>query len=374
MANRARSMIRGLGILGNSVCGLDFSNWRKVYNTVIIPTLTYGAQVWYTGIRQKGLVKILQTAQNEGIRKLTGAFRTSPVDPLHNLAGIPPISYVLPKLIHAYINRLWSLPPNAKILTIQNSDQCRYWPDHILPTTNLSCILTHVRTSTYRLPDPYTVGSWTHQHLTYTRTPSKHTIELHKDDAAHPSPSDIHLFITYTKQNNIHIGTYTIKRASNTILSGTSTGPDQKQALCGAIKIAVSSAITRYHPLHITLWLRPATLPDALLTLNPRRKFHLAHDICSSISTYLDADPHTSFTLRTFNRTWPGTPSKAEIRDLVEKTDTQNSLEDTSPKDAMWAHLLVDYTPSDHPSHIACAPPNPSALPPAITVALETHN
>jgi len=63
-----------------------------------------------------------------------------------------------------------------------------------------------------------------------------------------------------------------------------------------------------------------------------------------------------------------------EIRDLVEKMDAQNSPEDTFPKDAMWAHLLVDYTPSNHPSHIAYAPPNPLALPPAITAVLKTQN
>jgi len=56
MANRARLTIRGVSLLGNSIRGLDFLNWRKVYNALIIPTLTYRAQVWYTSKRQKGLV------------------------------------------------------------------------------------------------------------------------------------------------------------------------------------------------------------------------------------------------------------------------------------------------------------------------------
>jgi Reverse transcriptase (RNA-dependent DNA polymerase) len=54
MVNRARSNICGVNLLGNSVYGLDFLNWRKVYNVLIIPGLTYSAQVWYTGTRQKG--------------------------------------------------------------------------------------------------------------------------------------------------------------------------------------------------------------------------------------------------------------------------------------------------------------------------------
>jgi hypothetical protein len=56
MANRACSNIRGINILGNSVCGLNFLNWRKVYNALIIPELTYGAQLWYTRVKQKGLI------------------------------------------------------------------------------------------------------------------------------------------------------------------------------------------------------------------------------------------------------------------------------------------------------------------------------
>jgi hypothetical protein len=57
MAHRARSTIRGIGLLGNSIYGLDLLNWRKVYNALIIPTLTYGVPVWYTGTNQKSLIQ-----------------------------------------------------------------------------------------------------------------------------------------------------------------------------------------------------------------------------------------------------------------------------------------------------------------------------
>jgi hypothetical protein len=43
MANRTCSNIRGINILGNSIRGLDFLNWQKVYNALIILGLTYGA-------------------------------------------------------------------------------------------------------------------------------------------------------------------------------------------------------------------------------------------------------------------------------------------------------------------------------------------
>ena len=56
MAMRARSTIRGLSILGNSIRGLDLVHWKQVYLMYVIPILTYGAPVWFTGHRQKGLI------------------------------------------------------------------------------------------------------------------------------------------------------------------------------------------------------------------------------------------------------------------------------------------------------------------------------
>jgi hypothetical protein len=105
MAMRARSTIRGLSILGNSIRGLDLIHWKQVYLMYVIPILTYGAPVWFTGHRQKGLIKTLQIAQNEGIRKITGVFRTTPTSMVENMIGIAPIKYLLPRIIHSFRNR-----------------------------------------------------------------------------------------------------------------------------------------------------------------------------------------------------------------------------------------------------------------------------
>jgi len=40
MAMRARSTIRSLQVLGNSIRGLDFAHWRKVFHAIILPVLT----------------------------------------------------------------------------------------------------------------------------------------------------------------------------------------------------------------------------------------------------------------------------------------------------------------------------------------------
>ena len=147
MAMRARSTIRGLSILGNSIRGLDLVHWKQVYLMYVIPILTYGAPVWYTGISQKGLINMLQVAQNEGIRKITGVFRTTPTAITENMIGIAPIKYLLPRIIHSFRNRLIATNPNHILHSILTDDQCRYWRSD--PTTNLTSLLQGLDHSTY---------------------------------------------------------------------------------------------------------------------------------------------------------------------------------------------------------------------------------
>jgi len=72
MANRARSTSRALTILGNSVRGLDYANWHKIFHALILPVLTYGFPLFSTSPRIKGLIKTLQVAQNVIVWKMSG--------------------------------------------------------------------------------------------------------------------------------------------------------------------------------------------------------------------------------------------------------------------------------------------------------------
>src|SRR5579863_1392692 len=113
MANRACSTIVALSVIGNSVHGLHFSAWRKVFLAVVIPTLTYASQVWFTDVRQKSLIHILQVAQNLGCRKIGGFFRTTPTDLMHTLVNIPPIHFRLQHLLRS-TGTCWArLPPSS---------------------------------------------------------------------------------------------------------------------------------------------------------------------------------------------------------------------------------------------------------------------
>jgi hypothetical protein len=89
-----------------------------MYNALIIPFITYNAQVWYIRKGQKSLTNILQVTQNDGIWKITRVFHTTPMDSLYNMIGVPPIPFLLDKLLHAYRNYLQVINPACWVLTI----------------------------------------------------------------------------------------------------------------------------------------------------------------------------------------------------------------------------------------------------------------
>jgi hypothetical protein len=115
MAMRGRSTVTGLCILANTVRGMNVANARLLYLSVVRPVLTYGCQVWYTGLRQQGLVDILDKAQAEALRWVLGLFRTSPKDTTEHLASIPPMKFYLDKLRHNTATRFSRLPDSHPV-------------------------------------------------------------------------------------------------------------------------------------------------------------------------------------------------------------------------------------------------------------------
>lgn len=118
MANRARSTITGLRLVANTVRGLCQASARILYKTVVIPVLTFGAAVWYTGVRQGSLIKPLVTAQNEGLRWLLGAFRTSSIAELHHIGSILPIPQLLDRISRKAATRLQTLPRTLQVRAV----------------------------------------------------------------------------------------------------------------------------------------------------------------------------------------------------------------------------------------------------------------
>ena len=210
MANRGKSTIRGINILGNSVRGIDILSWRRVYNALVVPVMTYGVQVWYTGRNQKGRVKKFELVQTEAQRKMLGVFKTTPVEPLNNLTGIPPIPYLFDKLLNAYTHRLRAMNPNALVRTVLETDRCRIWPEYITPHTNLHSLSLNVGTPTYRPLSLRPGGRWSHPHLHYNPNPTDTTIQYYKEVLIHPAPGDVYIFVFHFLRADAHLGCYLI--------------------------------------------------------------------------------------------------------------------------------------------------------------------
>jgi ribonuclease HI len=114
---KAIAATRALRILVNCMKSLTLAHAQTAYLMGIRPVITYGAPVWFTGQCQEGLIKELETAQNEGVRWCLGAFQTSNVEAMHHIASIPPIRYVLGQLQDNCSMRLRAVRPNHGLVT-----------------------------------------------------------------------------------------------------------------------------------------------------------------------------------------------------------------------------------------------------------------
>src|SRR6266404_2462198 len=172
MANRTRTSLRAVKILGNSIRGLNMADWRLLYHAIALPTLSYGSQLWWAAPRKQTLIHILCTAQNVGLRLITGAFRTSPIEPLSVLSRILPIHVYLEKLASNSALRLLRLPSWALPLQLLGppwhlSSPHDFRPHvpsqracHSVNRSALTCLAARLTPALPRF-DPHDIVPWT---------------------------------------------------------------------------------------------------------------------------------------------------------------------------------------------------------------------
>jgi hypothetical protein len=117
MCNCARASLKALQVLGSSHRGLSMANWRLVFNAVCLPVLTYGCQLWANLSNIKSLMKKVQGVFNEGVKVISGAFRTAPREPLHEFLQILPARHFIEKLTHTSALRLYRVPRESQLLS-----------------------------------------------------------------------------------------------------------------------------------------------------------------------------------------------------------------------------------------------------------------
>ena len=350
MAMRARSTIRGLSILGNSIRGLDLLHWKQVYLMYVIPILTYGAEVWYTGHRQKHLVNTLQVAQNEGIRKITGVFRTTPTAVSENMIGIAPIKFVLSRSLHSFRIRMSATNPHHILHSILTGDQCTYW--RITPPTNLSALLHNLAPSTYAHP---LHSPWTPPNLSFApRIPSPESTVLYYV----PSTVDNSYVIHVASRTHF---TYKLLRSF--------IGTDHTQAL----GIAVASSLHEF-PTISSHFVYTPSFEQKLMSSRPHRDSL----IFSTIREIINSSPLTIFSFHLFHTHAKDSPNPTQRRlwNRQFSTSPHQPLPppSLSPREQMWQNVKTEYVPIIHPAALACQTPDNGKPVAAIRGAVKAHS
>jgi hypothetical protein len=178
----------------------------------------------------------------------------TPVEPLHNLMGVPPISYVLNKLKHSYSLKLQGTALNAKTHTILYHDQCRYWPDYVRPTTNLSLSFIKPAESMYRLLGTADAGPWGKLRFTYLPSPPPHVLASQKCRLCDWDFHTLHIMISPFIHNTKPLTIFRCFFGGRTILTRCTTGVNYMQAICQAVYDAFTLSLPS-HDRPVIVWL-----------------------------------------------------------------------------------------------------------------------
>jgi len=99
-STKALSMVKAMGMLGNSSRGLLPLQKCLLYRSCVVPIATYGFRLWFfTGAPTKAQVLLLAAMQRKAALWILGAFCTSPTGGIEALVGLIPIHLHLKKLV-----------------------------------------------------------------------------------------------------------------------------------------------------------------------------------------------------------------------------------------------------------------------------------
>lgn len=110
---KAKGAFFRLQRLTNTERGLSAFAVRQLYLACINSVATYGAELYWR--QQVWVEKSFQSLQNLGLRKILGAFRTSPIKPMEVEAALPPPQVMLNSMIRRYAFRIHKMSPEHPI-------------------------------------------------------------------------------------------------------------------------------------------------------------------------------------------------------------------------------------------------------------------
>ena len=372
VSTRARSIIKGLGVLGNSIRGFNLMNWRRIFISVILPVLTYGCQVWFRDTAQITLIKTLQIAQNEACRKLAGTFHTTPTAMVESLVAIPPIRVRLRHLLRSSGRRLASLPPSHALRQLTLTRKSTLIPRH---APSLPILPPIAETPPFHpipcFPDHPATPPWKHPRVTLNcktknTTPALEALKTLPEVAVFLASAPFHtpgvflnVFAIYLS-SRLHITDYCLASTptDSLLLAATSSlrrvgiRPDQ----CEMVMFFTDAGLP--------------TLGDPLLTKSVRSRAPLLKAFHNALSDILDTNPLLFITGHWFSRRWVNTRTREWLAPTVEAafraslSAPQNVLKPPSERLLEdWRAMWSPPRPGDPRRHFA-----PLGEPPDLTI------
>ena len=376
MANRARSTIRALHILGNSIRGLDFANWRKVFHAIILPVLTYGSPIWATGTHIKRLINIVQIAQNDALRRISGCFRTTPTEPLHYLLAILPIQLTLEKLNRSFSDRMKRLPPSHALRTIISHNPAACWPDFQSRVPSSLLTLTPSSFPTYTAPT--LEAAWSHPRVHSTlgvkpsieqRSLTRSLIQTHRG---------LRLIVQLIPSPIGPLGSYLLLHGHDTQAvyhgqrHGTSTAHATWLALIDGIR-----SVLNFPPTPLLILIPNHSIAQHLFQLTKHRFLPQASELTSSLSSFLsNAEDEVSVRFEWYSTKWKHLPDRTTF-DAMSREPQPDSPPDppVSRREEAYRRWASQPLPRRaYPARVSITTPNDNKPPPFYTGALSHKN
>ena len=375
MAARARSTVRALNILGNSIRGLSFANWRRVYHSIVLPILTYAFPAWFSPRTTKKVLNIFQVAQNDAVRKISGCFRTTPIEPLHLLVGIPPISFTLQKLRETFGERLLRLPPSSPLHTLRSFNPLASWSADYLPRSTLT-LFPPIISSSFSFPNaPYAQHeSWDRLTLSYVR-PEKDARDQARHLLLHPPSTTLSIIIRLLPiPSPPFISSFCVRHGERVVVSGWHSGADVVRALFESL---VSGLEASHAFGHILIFIPNKSLLRYLLDFSKHRFLPFSRRLRAFFSSFFTNAQHSAEILW-FSTRWSSKALDRVFEHLAEEAQlvTLPSPPSFSPAAKAIAAWAETYTSNARRSFYSTVPPDPACPqpPPFIRGALAHGN
>jgi hypothetical protein len=371
VANRARSTVRALSILGNSIRGINFASWRKIFHATIIPVLTYASPAWFTPSTTKKVLNILQVAQNDAIRKISGCFRTTPTLPLHHLVAILPIKFTLQKLRSAFGDRLLRLPPSSQLISLRLSNPAAYWRIELTPSTALTLFPTPQQHD-FSFPFHPSQPMWSHERvaISYTK-PTKQELKRTRHILSSRSSTFTLVLSLLPIPSPPFISCYVLLRGATVVDRGWQSGACVVEAMFKALLKGLSNHIYG----HVSIFIPHRNVFPLLFRVLKHSFLPMSIRLTSILSDFLTVDALHSAEILWFSVKWAGRTLKA-IWDAI-TAEAQPHVIPTPPSShsAMaFAAWREEYPRRRGTAWRSCQPPSDSTPPPFIQGVLSRGN